>query len=149
MLRAAPGWPCSLGLFWAALLCVLKMKALVFVHCLLVCNRCHSTAKGSPGEYIIPTRSDDTDPKYVYFATWSNHLISGTWHLYQMREGSIHLLIISSYSLAMGILKGKSSNIQNKENEPNIYTLLEFFIQHNSSAHFIIDECPFLSSKGK
>ena len=27
----------------------------------------------------------------------------------------------------------------------NIYSLVEFFIQHNLDGHFVLDECPFLT----
>ena len=29
----------------------------------------------------------------------------------------------------------------------DIYFLVEFFIQHHSNGHFILDECPFLANK--
>lgn len=31
----------------------------------------------------------------------------------------------------------------------NIYQLVEFFILHHPSAHYILDECPLLTSSGK
>ena len=31
----------------------------------------------------------------------------------------------------------------------NIYFLVEYFIQHHQHGHFILDECPFLASRGK
>ena len=38
-------------------------------------------------------------------------------------------------------IKKYRENIQN-----DIYVLVEFFIQHHSNGHFIIDECPFLAN---
>ena len=35
-----------------------------------------------------------------------------------------------------------------KREDVDIYTLVEFFIENHPSGHFILDECPFLSSKG-
>ena len=34
------------------------------------------------------------------------------------------------------------------KSKPHIYSLVEFFIEHNSNGHFFIDECPFLLNKG-
>ena len=31
----------------------------------------------------------------------------------------------------------------------DIYTLVEFFVQHHPDGHFILDECPFLKIKGR
>ena len=33
-----------------------------------------------------------------------------------------------------------------KRKDVDIYTLVEFFIQHHPNGHFILDECPFLET---
>ena len=42
----------------------------------------------------------------------------------------------------------ESKNKGAKREDVDIYILVEFFIQHHSNGHFIIDECPFLCTKG-
>ena len=39
----------------------------------------------------------------------------------------------------------ESKNKGADQSEVDIYCLVEYFIQHHSDGHFILDECPFLS----
>ena len=36
-----------------------------------------------------------------------------------------------------------------KKEDVNIYQLVEYFVQHNRRAHYVLDECPFLSNGGR
>ena len=42
----------------------------------------------------------------------------------------------------------ESRNKGAKREDVDIYTLVEFFIQHHPNGHFILDECPFLKVLG-
>ena len=44
--------------------------------------------------------------------------------------------------------KGVPESERNKE-KVDIYSLVEYFIQHNPNAHYVLDEVPFLSTDGK
>ena len=43
----------------------------------------------------------------------------------------------------------ESKNKGVKREDFDIYTLVEFFIQHHPNGHFTFDECPFLRTKGR
>ena len=38
----------------------------------------------------------------------------------------------------------EKDNPTSKKKDVNVYVLLEYFVEHHSTGHFIIDECPFL-----
>ena len=57
--------------------------------------------------------------------------------------------VVDDFEVDEEFMMNLTQNDEVDTEEPNIYKLLEFFIEHHPNGHYFIDECPFLSSYGK
>ena len=64
--------------------------------------------------------------------------------LYDFYES--HVIVVSAQDLWAFY---ESKNNRAKREDFDVYFLVEFFVQHYSNGHFILDECPSLLNKGK
>ena len=72
------------------------------------------------------------------------HLFDIFTKLYDFYGSSVHVLSAQDlWSFYQSKKKGA-----NRE-DVDIYTLVEFFIQHHANGNFVLDECPFLLTKGE